>query len=258
MSRVQRGKSEATTFVHDVQIGIMPEAAVVLDGQSRICNRLHNHLMDEVSASMAELTLIAGYGLADDPVIKAMAVTEIQRKKDKAGKVTETEVIVSREQQLLRIVYSENGLRDLVPVHKERHPFLKAVHSSPLKNVARRLSRAIRAHQDSKAGKRRGPKVGWPKFKSWKKDGYSLEYEEPGKGWSVENGNRLVLTFGTDREGNRLSMTLPLISPPKGLAKAKGVRIDRKASRAVPRHLHDPGDAAATSQSGPGRLYRPR
>jgi putative transposase len=227
--KAKTAKPERVVFVRDVTLATTPEDALVLDGQSKICNRLHNDLRDEVGACMAELALISGYGLTDDPVIKAMAVTERYKRKEKQrGEVSEVEVTLTREQQLLRTVFSENGLRDLVPGLKEQHPFLKAVHSSPLKNVARRLSKALRAWQESKSGKRKGPKVGWPKYKSWKKDWYSLEYEEPGKGWSVEN-NRLHLTLGVDREGKRLSLSLPLIDPPKELKHAAGVRIVKRA-----------------------------
>ena len=78
-SRRGGGQPDKTTFVRDVQIAATPEAAAMLDGQSKLCNRLHNDLMDEVGACMAELALIAGYGLADDPVVRAMAVRPAPR-----------------------------------------------------------------------------------------------------------------------------------------------------------------------------------
>ena len=83
------------------------------------------------------------------------------------------------------------------------------VHSSPLKNTALRLSEAIRTHQKSKKGKRRGKKIGWPKFRSWKRAWFSLFYDEPNKGFCIE-GNSLILSLGTGQDRKRRSLTLTL------------------------------------------------
>jgi putative transposase len=218
-----------TTFVRDVEIATTAEIARLLDGQSKICNRLYNDLLDEVSGIMTELHLIRAFGWSDDPLIRNLGITRRYMIKDKeTGQETQAEKHLTWEQQLLETVFSENGLRNLVPRHKDKHPFFRLVHSSPLKNVARRLSRALKAWSDSNRGVRPGPKFGWPSHKSWKKDWCSLEYEEIGKGWSVENGNVLHISFGSDAEGKRLSVALRLVNPPKGLAKARGVRLIKR------------------------------
>jgi putative transposase len=111
-----------------------------------------------------------------------------------------------------------------VPALKADRPFYNAVHSSVLKNAALRLSRAIRAHQRDKS------QCGWPRFRHWKNAWFSLEYEEPGKGWSVEDGV-LHVQFGKDADGNRLGVALGLVKPPKRVRQAKGVRIVKENGR---------------------------
>src|ERR1700752_4644702 len=82
----------------------------LLDGQSRICNALYNKLLQ---------------------------IAQERRQ----------QFIETKQPELAKTVYSERGLRDLVPQIKEEYPFFKVVHSSPLKNTALRLSEAIQAHQ---------------------------------------------------------------------------------------------------------------
>src|SRR4029077_7413195 len=81
-----------------------------LDGQSRICNWLYNHLVEKANSLKQQF-------------------------------------IQSGDQECARTLYTERGLRNLIPSLKEEHPFLKSVHSSPLKNTALRLSQSIQAHQ---------------------------------------------------------------------------------------------------------------
>ena len=58
----------------------------------------------------------------------------------------------------------------------------------------------------------------------------SLEYEEPGKGWSVE-AETLHLQFGQDADGNRLGVSVGLVKAPKRVREAKGVRIVKEHGR---------------------------
>ena len=127
------------------------KSAAILDGQSKICNWLYNHLLE--SANFLKKTFIE-----------------------------------TKEAAVSLTLYSKRGLRNLVPDIKQRCPFLKTVHSSPLKNVALRLTSVIQDHQNSKKGKRLGTITGWPKFRSWKKNWFSLLYDEPNKGFKVEDG----------------------------------------------------------------------
>src|SRR3990167_3064314 len=75
----------------------------VLDGQSRICNWLYNHLVEE-DAKLKE------------------------------------QFLKNQDPTAAKNLYTKRGLRNLLPKIKEDHPFLKVVHSSPLKNTALRLS----------------------------------------------------------------------------------------------------------------------
>ena len=140
--------------------------ARVLDGQMRIANFLYNHLLE----------------------------TANQLKKD----FKET-----GNKSAGKTLYSQRGLRDLVPGLKDQMPFLKTVYSSPLKNVALRLSESITAYRKSRKGQRKGKKTGWPKFRSHKRKPFSLLYEEPFKGYKLEE-KHLRLSLGEDKSGKRL------------------------------------------------------
>jgi putative transposase len=155
-----------------LEIVLDHQAANELDGQSRICNWLYNHLL--------ELSL------------------QLKREFQSGNKGA------------AKTVYTKRGLRNLLPKIKEEHPFLKVVHSSPLKNTALRLSEAIQVHQKSKKGKRQGKKMGWPKFRVWKRGWFSLFYDEPEKGFKVE-GNTLTLSLGRgeDCKGRAVTVGLP-------------------------------------------------
>jgi putative transposase len=114
----------------------------------------------------------------------------------------------TQDKEVGRILYSERGLRNLIPDLKRQHPFLKAVYSSVLKNAALRLSKAIRDYQDGKHG-RRAKQVNWPKFRAWKRAWFSLQYDEPWKGYAL-SGRTLTLVLGQDAAGKQLSVKLPL------------------------------------------------
>lgn len=195
-------RADPTTiqFARKVRLVVDADAAGKLDGQSKICNWLWNRLKDEVETRMAELSIVGGYGYLDE----------------------------ARTKKLLSEVYSEIGLRNLVPPLKERHPFLRCVFSSPLKNVALRMAKAIASHRKSKNGQRCGPDVGWVKYKAWAKHWMSLEYDEPGKGWNVSQFGWLNLSFGANAQGQRLSLRLKMEKTPKEIASARTCRIVRE------------------------------
>jgi len=94
------------------------------------------------------------------------------------------------------------------PPLKAQHPFLKVVYSSVLKNAALRLSKAIRDYQDWRHG-RRASQVNWPIFRAWKRKWFSLQYDEPAKGYRVE-GRTLRLVLGQTQQGEQLTLSLTL------------------------------------------------
>ena len=155
-----------------------------LDGQSRICNWLYNHLLQKCH--------------------------ELKR-----------EFIQSASPEASKTLYTKRGLRNELPKLKQEHPFLKVVHSSPLKNTALRLSDAIQIHQKSKKGKRKGKQVGWPKFRAWKRNWFSLFYDEPEKGFKIQ-GQTLILSLGVGEDRRHRSITLDL--PEGHLLKSKIIR----------------------------------
>src|SRR3990170_5968712 len=95
-----------SSSVIKIKLGLTPEAASTLDGQSRICNWIYNHLLDEAINLRAQF-------------------------------------IQTGDSDIAKTVYTERGLRNLLPKIKKEKPFLNVVHSSPLKNAALRLSGAI-------------------------------------------------------------------------------------------------------------------
>jgi putative transposase len=141
-------KASPETLALKLRLEVDAPSGSELDGQSRICNWLYNHLL----AKSFEL---------------------------------KSDFITSGNSKSSKTLYTKRGLRNLLPALKEEKPFLKVVHSSPLKNTALRLSDAIRAHQQSKKGTRKGKKVGWPSYRAWKQAWFSLFYDEPEKGFKV-------------------------------------------------------------------------
>jgi putative transposase len=172
------------TLVLKLKIEASLQAIGELNGQSKICNWLYNYLVE-----------------------KSLQLKE--------------EFILSGASQAAKDLYTKRGLRNLLPAIKEEHPFLKVVHSSPLKNTALRLSEAIQAHQKSKKGKRKGKEMGWPNFRSWKREWFSLFYDEPGKGFKIQ-GKTLILSLGIGKDRKRRSITLEL--PEADLLKNKTLR----------------------------------
>lgn len=163
---------QEATKVIKLQIEASDEVFRALDGQSRICNWLYNHLLEKANTLRQEF-------------------------------------IQTGNTELVKTLYTERGLRNLLPSLKEGLPFLKSVHSSPLKNTALRLSQAIQARQKSKKGKRRGKEVGWPRFRSWQANWFSLLFDEPNKGFKVSEGIlQLSLGMGGERKRQSLSFNL--------------------------------------------------
>ena len=152
------------------------QEAAVLDSQSRIANWLYNQLLEQANSLRQQYR-----------------ETEDQPRRDLIG----------------LILYTERGLRNLIPELKAQHPFLKVVYSSVLKNAALRLSKAIRDYQASRHGRRKGKPVNWPKFRAWKRAWFSLQYDEPHKGYTLA-GRALTLVLGQDAAGQQLSLSLTL------------------------------------------------
>jgi len=146
--------------VKTIKVQILADEATFrsLDGQSKICNWLYNHLVEK-------------------------------------SHHLKKSYIETKDQKVASTLYTKRGLRNELPALKKEKPFLKSVHSSPLKNAALRVSQTITAHQKSKKGKRAGKRVGWPKFRSWQAKWFSLLYDEPNKGFKLEN-DELTLALG--------------------------------------------------------------
>jgi len=158
-----------------IRLEVTEAQAAILDSQSKIANWLYNKLLETAN------DLRQQYRAAPD-----------QEGRDQIG----------------LILYTERGLRNLIPGLKREHPFLKVVYSSVLKNAALRLSKAIRDYQDGKHG-RRANQVNWPTFRAWKRSWFSLQYDEPHKGYRLA-GRTLTLVLGQDVTGKQLTIELQL------------------------------------------------
>ena len=173
-----------------LKLGVGKEEKGILDRQSRICNWLYNTLVE-----------------------KALELRK--------------EFCQGQSAEIGKTLYTERGLRNLLPQIKEEKHFLKVVHSSPLKNTALRVSQAIQTHQKSKKGKRRGKIVNFPKFRSWKERWFSLLYDEPNKGFKVKE-QQLILSLGRGEDRKQRSLILSL--PEAYLLKDKSIRNLRISS----------------------------
>ncbi len=171
------------TCVVKLAMKVEPSIVACLDDQSRKANRLYNTLIER------------GYKALD-------AYRETGNKKE------------------ARIIFNKYGLRNLVPNIKEEYPFLKSVHSSPLKNTALRAEKSFKDLFDSKRGLRKGPKIGRPRYNSWKENWFSLLYDEPNKGFKLA-GSMLRLSLGTGSDGKRHAIEIPLV----GVKALKGKTI---------------------------------
>lgn len=153
-----------------IRLKVDAETERKLDGQSRLCNALYNRLLEQAN--------------------------QLRR-----------QYIDTQDPDIGKMLYTERGLRNLVPGMKDDIPALKTVHSSPLKNAALRLSGSIRNRQDAQHGRRKGDVVGWPRFRPWKQRWFSLFYDEPNKGFRLD-GETLTLRFGKNEHQKRLWVTV--------------------------------------------------
>jgi putative transposase len=186
-----------TKIGYRIEVEFEATAAAILDSQSKICNWLYNHLLEQANQLKQQFKASGG--------------------KDSAAAKT---------------VYSKRGLRNLIPGLKEASPFLRSVYSSPLKNAALRLTTSIREYQKSRRGERgNGHKVEWPKFRSWKKKWFSLLYDEPWKGYTLVD-QTLTLQLGVNQEGERLQVSGRLVEPlPYGPEQVKQLRLVKELGR---------------------------
>jgi putative transposase len=177
--------------VRKIRLDLKKEQPQILDGQSKICNWLYNHVLEKANDLRVEYRR-------------------------------------TLDEEISKTLYTQRGLRNLIPDIKIDHPFLYAVHSSPLKNAAIRLSGSIQDYQDCRHGRRAGKPTNWPKFRSWKKDWFSLLYDEPGKGFWVKK-TKLKLTLGKDVDGKQIRLVLKLTEafPNSFLPKIRNLRITK-------------------------------
>src|SRR5216684_3967357 len=166
-------------------LAVSERDAAILDGQSRTTNWLYNHLLEHANGLRRQYR-------------------------------------ESKDQNVGKTLYTERGLRDLIPDLKAQHPFLKTVSSSVLKNAALRLSKAIRDYQDGQHG-RRVNIVNWPRFRAWKRNWFSLQYDEPWKGYAL-TGRTLTLVLGQDQTGKQLKIELELAEAPPHWVKHRHIR----------------------------------
>ena len=148
-----------------LKLKLREEDKRILESQSRICNWLYNRLLEQ-------------------------------------GNELKKQYLATNDLELSKILYTKRGLRNLIPSMKSEYPFLKSVHSSPLKNVGLRLSESIQAYQKSRKGARKGKATGWPRFRANKVKAFSLLYDEPKKSFKL-NGKQLRLSLGVNEEGKR-------------------------------------------------------
>ncbi|WP_071393362.1 RNA-guided endonuclease InsQ/TnpB family protein [Bacillus tuaregi] len=104
----------------------------------------------------------------------------------------------------LKLLEGRN-LRNYATTLKKIHPFLRTVHSSPLKNTALRLKDAY----DRFFKKQNG----YPKFRSWKEKWFSLYFDEPNKGFKLLDSKTIRISFGKDISGKQLTVNGTLREP---------------------------------------------
>ncbi|MEO5970286.1 MAG: hypothetical protein ABIQ95_10195 [Bdellovibrionia bacterium] len=176
----------------------------VIDGQSKILNWQYNHLVEKAKALRIEFATLKS------------------EQKNYLKTSQEYKLLEDKAKAISLILYTKRGLRDLIPELKKEFPFLKTVHAKPLKESAMRLSRAIQAYQREQ--KKGNKKQGWPDFRKWSENWFSLEYDEPFKGYKlnkIQGDWLLQVTLGKTKEGKKLTITFRIKDNfPDGLLKA--------------------------------------
>ena len=88
----------------------------------------------------------------------------------------------------LKLLEGRN-LRNYSVSLKEKHPFLQTVFSSVLKEPSVRLKKAYQSFFKGYTQ--------YPKFRSWKRKWFSLVFDEPNKGWEIQNnGKQISISLG--------------------------------------------------------------
>jgi len=174
-----------------IALDLDEKAKAILDGQSKIASWLWNALLETSNTTLSRVIAANGSGTPAD-------LADIY------------------------LLYGEHNLREHMVGMKEDHPWLKCLYSSVTKNVALRLSRAIR---DTRNGVR-AKKLGWPNFNQWGWEWFSLEYDEPHKGYSFSPG-LITLSLGRDKDKKRLLVQLPLHEPLPAFANNSSIRALR-------------------------------
>jgi putative transposase len=116
------------------------------------------------------------------------------------------------------------GLRNYMVNEMKESPdykFINSVYSKPLKESAMRLENSFK--------KLFKEKTGYPKFRSWKKNWFSLFYDEANVGYKIEN-DKLTISCGKDLEGKRIKIEAILKNKLKS-DKLKTLRVCKKLNK---------------------------
>ena len=180
------------TVAVKMALSIDERTRIILDSQSKIANCEWNDLLQMCNEARARLDAAGeGNGAQDD----------------------------------VYLLYGKRLLRDRMVGLKAQKPFYRSLYSSVSKNVALRLSRAIRDTR-APALSGRAKRLEWPHYNRWQSEWFSLEYDEPGKGYRFIQG-AIELSLGTNEAGERLSLRLPLKEPRPRFLRANSVRALR-------------------------------
>lgn len=100
---------------------------------------------------------------------------------------------------VLKLASGYNARNYMVNIMKPRYNFLSTVSSSVLKNTSMRLATTY--------GKFFNEHRGFPKFKSWSKQWFSLVYDDIENSFVDIDGKELILTLGKDENKKQLYVT---------------------------------------------------
>ena len=208
-----------------IKLELLPttEESKILDSQSKILNWTYNHLLAHA---------------------KALNEEYLELKKQENNKNNDQkEHQDQRRKEIPKELFGRYGLRNKLPDLKKEHAFLKSVHSSPLKNAVLRLNDSLKAYLDSRTGKRKGLKTGFPRFRAYKRKWFSLFYDEPKKGFKI-SGKTLQLSLGVEvigedkkQQKNRVHLSLKLKDSINKFCKKgsdlniKNIRITKELNR---------------------------
>lgn len=160
MSRpvVKKDRTNILTRSFKVEVTFSESDALILDGQSKICNWVYNQVLEA-------------------------CINDYKNNENK-----------------LKLTCGYNSRDYFVDIIKPLNTFTKSVYAMVTAESASRVKQSFKQYFERNC-------KGFPKFKSWKEQWFSLNYEKPNSQGVVINDKQITFTLGKDENGKQMHVT---------------------------------------------------